>query len=62
MKINRAEFTKSADHSGRRFCKLALFFLFLFIFTRAKRGTYRPRAEDVECCICNDLADAYETS
>ena len=36
----------------------------LFIFTRAKHtcGTYRPRAEDVERCICNDLADTYETS
>ena len=30
----------------------------LFIFTRA----YRPRTEDVECRIRNDLADAYETS
>ena len=31
----------------------------LFIFTRAKRGAYRPR---VERRIRNDLADAYETS
>ena len=35
---------------------------FIFIFTRAKRGTYRTRAEDVERCICNDLVDTYETS
>ena len=35
----------------------------LFIFTRAKHlDTYRPRTEDVERRIRNELADAYETS
>ena len=34
----------------------------LLIFTRAKRGTYRPRAENVERHIRNNIADAYETS